>query len=58
MQRLSKLQRLARVNAVKRVGYRQELGITIEQRLLMTSHKYIPLQLCKQILGMYWKSKE
>lgn len=45
MQRLSKLQRLARVNAVNRVGYRQELGITIEQRLLMTSHKYIPLQI-------------
>lgn len=49
---------MARVNAVKRVGYIQELGVTIEQRLLMTCHKYIPLQLCKQILCMYYKSKE
>lgn len=58
VQRLSQLRLLARLSAVKRGGYRQELGVTIQQRLLMTCHKYIPLQLCKQILGMYYKSKE
>lgn len=54
----SQLQLIAKVNAGKRVGYRQELGVIIQQRLLMTCHKYIPLQLCKQVLCMYYKSTE
>lgn len=48
---------MANINAILKVGCKWELGVT-KRRLPMFGYKYVLLQLCKQMLCMYYKSKE